>query len=335
MLRIPLQNIFAELKKRLLNIFSKYKKRLITAGVILAVLCLLSLIYIIRSPVLVVTDEIFENLYGIERMQRQRRSVSFSLFRRVISVVVADGAGPDIVSAAVSGAAVRPFCVVFPRRYASAAVFYHEDYPRIRSVVLGGLVHPYNLPMPNGVLCVYGTDLDTDLYRAGVFAGILANARRALAAQDEDTVPGRQAIVFWQNYSVSERQHLLFIMGVNENSPDSEVVFINSPGEMPEMEDLACAVLSSSGAEFFDRIPRIPIILFSWLDPVFTSEEVVIMFDDSPWSQIVAAVRLAARRVEEGKIPSKTLIFSGRITDKSVFRILRKSAGKSLNNVYL
>ena len=325
-----LQSLFSECKKITLNLVSNHKKQLIATAVIIAALGIQPLIYIIRSPVLIVSDELFDNLYGLERIKRQQRSASIALFRRVLPVVVADGASPDIVSIAVTSAAARPYCVVFPRRYAAAALFYHGEFPEIPNVVLGGLISHYDLPVPNGILCVYGTDRDTDLYRAGVLAGILANTQRTTAAQDEDETPVQQIVAFLQDRDITETQRRLFEAGVQDYSPDTEVGFFNSPEGIPEAEKVSCVVLAESIIESFERIPYVPLILFSWLDPALTSGDVVVMFDDSPWSQVVAAVQMAARRQEEGKIPSKALVFSGKIADNGVSRTLRSSARKPL-----
>jgi hypothetical protein len=120
--------------------------------------------------VLVVTEAPFAALYGADHLRRERVSASRALFRRVKPVRVADGASPDIVIFAITEASPRPMCVLFARTQAGTALLFHEQFPEIPVVVISGLTAVPELPAPDGLLCVYGTDRETDLYRAGLFA---------------------------------------------------------------------------------------------------------------------------------------------------------------------
>ena len=302
----------------------RHKILMAAAALIPAVAAVIFLIFLIRAPVLVVTDAPFAAIYGQSRLKREQASASRALFRRVKPVLIADGASPDILIIAINKSSRRPFCVLFPRRHAPAAERYHEQHPKIRSIVLGGYSPASDLPRPDGSLYVYGTDRDIDLYRAGLLADILAGLRRNTASQ----APVQRIFALWQDHSASAGQSGLFSRGVRERNAESAVIFVSSTAEMPESEALSCVVLAGAGAEFLEKGQHTPIIMFSWLDPAMAPQEIAVLFDDSPWGLAVPAVRMAGKKQKEGKIPSKILVISGNIADNGIFRMLRKAAKK-------
>ena len=308
-------------------------RRIILLAVsVLVILALPLLVFCIRSPVLIVTDAPFTALYGAERMKREGYTASLALFRRVKPVPIADSAGSDLVVVAVSQAAPRPYCVLFSRRHSEAAERYHEEYPEIPCVLLTGLANRSMLPSADGIFCVYGTDRETDLYRAGLFAGILADLKRSAAKQAGDTAAPQTAgrtFVLWQDRSANPAHRELFSAAAKERYPDAEVAFINNLGALPGAEKLSCVVVTENGSEYMANPPKVPVILFGWLDPAITSREVVVLFDDSPWGIAVPAVRMAVKNEADGAIPSKPLIVSKKINDRSITRMLAQSAQKT------
>jgi hypothetical protein len=86
-------------------------------------------------------------------------------------------------------------------------------------------------------------------------------------------------------------------------------------------------VLAGPGVEFMENNTDIPIIFFSWLNPAFSSKDTVIIFDDSPFAQAALAANIALAGKNEAEIPSKIMVFSARIADKGILRLLRKTAG--------
>jgi hypothetical protein len=297
--------------------------------VVLAVVCVLLavpvLLFFVRSPVLIVTDVAFIALHGASHLRKQQTSASRTLFRQVKPVLVADGVSPDMVSLAITEVYAQPFCVLFPRSQSAAAVHFHERSPEIPVVLLSGLLPVTNLPPPDGFFCQYGTDRETDLYRAGLFAGILGGLKQI----ENEEKPAEKRYVLRQDRLVETRERDLFSQGLKEQDPEAVIVFANSAGQVPEMKGIAAIVLTGAGGDFFEKNPQIPVILFSWLDPAFITRELVVQFDDSAWALVVPAVRMVAKGEAEGKIPSKPLIFSRRIADKNILRLLKKSAKKT------
>ena len=304
-----------------------------------AVLAAPLVVFYARSPVLVVTEAPFVALYGEARLKEERASASRALGRRVKPVLIADGVSPDMVIFAITEASRRPVCVLFPRSHAQAALRFHEQFPEIPAVVLSGLVTTPELPAPDGFLCIYGTDREVDLYRAGLFAGILGVAGQNLASQAEKQAENQpepavspakavQTYVLWQDRFVQAGGREVFSRGVKEIDPESSVIFINVASQLPDMRGIACVALTGAGAEYLEKNAPVPVILFGWLDPAILPREVAAQFDDSVWALAVPAARLAMQKQAEGKIPSKPLIFSRKIADNSVFRTLEKSAKK-------
>jgi len=306
---------------RALAFIQKHKKLAAAFAVILIALVVTVLVYYSRPPVLVVTDTLFIDLYGKERIRRQRIASSRALFRRVKPVITADGASPDILIAAVSEAAGNPYCVLFPAYLAPAAERFHLEFPEIRAVILSGLSVSSDLPRPDGVLCVYRTDLDIDLYRAGLFAGLLGLKRSAPEAQ--------RTCFLWQDHYIQAAERDFFYRGLRESDPGAVARFVSSASDMPSLEGISCVVLSDSGAEYLDNNAKIPMILFTWLDPSILPAETAAVFDDSTWALVVPATRMAVSSQAEGKIPSKPLVFSRGTADNGIDRILKQMAKKT------
>jgi hypothetical protein len=326
---------------------------LLTAlGLFVAGIAVPVLVFFSRPPVLVVTNVSFTELYGVERLRRQRRAGSFDLFRPVKPVMIADDAASDVLVIAVSSAAKKPFCVLFPYIQVEAAKRYHEEAPEILVVVFSGRTGTSGLPTADGVLCVYGTDRDTDLYRAGLMAGIInvavrdaaqkeadeaAKAEKAAkadeAAEGEEAEKGepekiKRDVALLQDRSVTGAERVRFSEGVKVEDTEAEVVFVRNAAEVPGPERISCVVISGGGNDYIEKNPKVPLVLFTWVDPAFVSKEVAVIFDDSPWVLAVPAVRMAAGGLSEGKIPSKPLFLPGGFADKSIFKGLKKSSKK-------
>ena len=299
----------------------KYLKLLAVPLVILIALAIGTLVFYRRPPVLIVTDAPFIELYGKNRLRRQGLEASFALLRRVKPVIVADGVSPDIVTEAIAGASPQPFCVLFPRYLSPAAESYHLQFPEIPAVILSGYSPPSDLPLPDGGLCVYRTDLETDLYRAGLFAG-------ALGLKKISEEEAKKTCFFWQDRYILGPERETFSKGVRETDPDVVVRFANSASDIPKPEDISCAVLTRSGAEYLDRNYKAPLVLFTWLDPYMLPTETAAVFDDSTWALAVPAALMAINSQAEGKIPSKPLFFSGKMSDNKLYRILKQLAKK-------
>jgi hypothetical protein len=306
--------------KRVLAFILKHKKLLAVSAIILIVITIGALVFYNRPPVLVLTDVSFIELYGKERLRRQGIAASFALFRRVKPVLTADSASPDIQVAAISGAARKPYCVLFPAYLAGAAERYHLEFPETPSAILIGYRASSDFPQPDGVLCVYRTDLETDLYRAGLFAGTIGLKKGPPEAQ--------RTCFLWLDRYIQTPEREAFSRGLRESDSDAVARFTNSASDLPGSEAISCLILTRSGAEYLDKNAKTPLILFAWLDPLLLPVQTVAAFDDSAWALVVPAARMAASGQAEGKIPSNPLLFSGEKADNGVDQILRQLAKK-------
>jgi hypothetical protein len=298
----------------------KHRKPLVVLAVILSALAIGALVFYKQPPVLVVTDAPYIELYGKERLVRQMVLSSLALFRRVRPVLTADGASADILVAAISQASRNPYCVLFPGYLAQAAERYHLEFPEIQVALLIGFSASSDLPQPDGVLCVYRTDLETDMYRAGLFAGAIGLKKSSAEAP--------KTCFFLQDRYIQAAEREIFTRGLKESDSDAVARFSSSVSDIPAPDGISCVVLTRSGADYLDKNAKIPLILFSWLDPYMLPAETAAVFDDSTWALVVPAARMAASSQAEGKIPSKPLVFSRETADNGIDRILRQLAKK-------
>jgi hypothetical protein len=100
--------------------------------------------------------------------------------------------------------------------------------------------------------------------------------------------------------------------------------------ESSQLKGFFCAVIVGSASDYFNINPKLPVLLFSWLDPALTPVEAFVLFDDSPWALAVSAVKIAAGKKEERTISSKIIFPRGRIADKDILRQLKTAAGRIL-----
>ena len=283
---------------------------IITASMVL-IIGILGFAFYIRSPVLVVSDLSFVGIYGESRLRRQVIRSSLSLFRRVLPVKVADGASDDIITFAINEASSRPFCVIFPLRFAHAARLFGLQRPEVRAIILEGRnVADIDHIVPTGTFFRFRTDTEADFYAAGRFAAILKGEQG-----------GKTAVFLNQHFQNNERQ--VFRQAFFDNGRTADVQFFSSLEEVIDFSDISCAVIAGAGADIFGRRLDFPVIFFSWMNPEMTPNSVVVIFNDSPWVQTVPAVRMAASGIKNGEIASKILILSSRIADNGVLRRLR------------
>jgi hypothetical protein len=276
---------------------------------------IVGVVFILRPPVLLVTDRGYDQLYGIFRGKIAQVEASLKLFRRVKTVRIAENAGPDIAVFAVKSASKKPFCVLFPCRYYREAGQYVQDSPGIPAAVLMGRVR--ELP-PNMTLPGIRTDTEGDYFRMGLAAAFFVRSREAGGEEP----PGK--VLFFRDDLVSPGDVAAFQGGLLAGEYIAAPVEVRVGSDYPVPADAACAVLTGAAESFLNQNLSLPVFLFSWMDPGLTHIAVKVIFDDSPWPQIVQAVAIAAGKRENEGIPSKVLVLGKRIKEKE---FLRKARG--------
>jgi len=305
----------------------KHKGKIITSAALILALGIAALFFYFRSPVLVVGDEPFAILYGGRRAKIQQLRASLALGRRVKQVMLADNVGTDLVVLAVEEAEARPWCVVFPYRYADGARRFYEQHPEIQTVLLysravqrGRRAAPAADSDDSGLFFEFFTDKELDFYRTGCFAAIIGGEETGIIPifVNKDNAAGMRA------------GKDAFLQGFGDDSPELEPKFYDSYSDFTLSGEFPLVVLAGSGTEFFDKNPQSPIILFSWLDPSFTGSNTQVIMDDSVWAQLVPALNMVKKGEKSGQIPSKPLIFSRRVADKDILRQLKKAAASDM-----
>ena len=261
-------------------------------------------VFMLRSPVLIVTDPSFDRLYGQVRLAREKTELSRELFRRVIPVSVAETAGADLMNIAVEGVSMSPWVVLFPSRYLAGASHYKDLHPDVPVFVVGG-------PRPRGEspLFFVRTNAEEDLYRAGLCAAFLA---------------GNDGVLFFGDGSVSDFKWDAFREGLRSGDHTGTSGFYNVSSDYSSYSGIGCVVLAGSAAKFLEKNLKIPIILFSWIDPAMTPQSVKIVFDDSPWALAVDAIKNFTLPEEEITVPSRPLILADRLEEKRDFRNIKR-----------
>ena len=276
---------------------------------ILLFFVVLGAVFLLRSPVLIVTDASFDQLYGSLRLREERARLSHRLFRRVIPVTVTETAGPDLVALAAAGASKSAKLVIFPYRYLEGAEYYTKNSPKTPVLVMEGTrFQARNSSVGDFGLVFARINTEEDLYRAGLCAALLADGEQVVFISDE-TLPGEYRDAFRE--------------GLRAQGHLKDPVYLNSQSDFSPNSEGGCAVLAGSAGKFLEQSSKIPIILFSWIDPGLTPRTVKIIFDDSPWALAAELIRKFPSREGEIFVSSKPFVFPDRIDDKRDFRKIR------------
>ena len=481
---------------------------IIIAALFLAAAGIFLMVIYNSRPVLIVTEQTFLNLYGEDRVKRENFLSAIFLLRTVKTVSVANDAGDDIVSLAVTEISTQPYCVIFPLRFAAAAKIYREENPDIPIVILEGR-YPINARPSSFAIgnndsdyYIYKTDIETDFYKAGIAAAVITaphgqkndkNAEQIVPAADTDleaslpaadirpaepaaeprsdegpdsvkNQPKKQIYIFWElprkkvtavfkqamgdftlerkpvfneqkaesgeqraesskgdesgeegkggweqgdepaaadgeptaesgeqaasgGEQAAESGEQAAVNGekaasggdkaasggdkaaesegqsagegeadaVNEEfAPESEegeaeddsgeetaliddvpddefsallpeIYVFSSFSDYKESSDLACVMLVDTGSDFFERRKMIPVIVFSWLNPVLMPDIVALIIDDSPWALAVRITRMVKNKVQNGVIASKFHFINKNIFNNETIRKIKKS----------
>jgi hypothetical protein len=296
----------------------KLRPKTIIIAASLALPCLvIFIVFLARSPVLVVTDFSFTILYGEKRIRSETAHSSLVLFRRVKMVIVADDAGDDIVQLAVTGASSKPHCVLFPLRFAQSARNYREKNPGIPVVLLEGRYAEEGNPSSFAIgsstddYFIYKTDITADFYRAGLAAAILDGEKNE-----------RIAVLFESGFQTQARE--AFSKALSDAGTTLQTSFFNTYSQFTGNQNISCVVLAGTVADYLEKYSGVPVIFFTWIDPGLIPPDVALVFNDSPLIQTVPAVRMVAAGMTKGQIPSKILLTGGNGIDKSAIRKLRK-----------
>ena len=263
----------------------------------LSILLVLGLVFYFRSPVLIITDASFGSLYGQRRLWFRNAKTSLELFRRVIPVMVYENTGSSQIALAASYASSSPRAVIFPYRYMDAAILYKEMFPESETIIMGGR---NTFPGEEHLNDLYYVQSHTelDLYRAALYAAELC--------QDKD-------VLLISSDQIPDVYREAFMLGLNNQGFTASVIYSEQGRELPSLSNIGCIVLLGSPAAFLIDDLRIPVILFSWINPVNTPRSVKLIFDDSPWALAREILNSDMVEGEEIMLPSSPLLLLNRM----------------------
>jgi len=305
-------------------------KKTVTAAIIVFAVIAALFIFYIRPPVLIVTEKSFIEIYGKERIQNEAFSSALAMFRPVKIVTVANDAGEDTVPFAVSSAAIKPFCVIFPLRFVKSAVLYRELAPNIPIVVLEGRYLEEENPSGSVLgeekseYFVFKTDISDDFYRIGLAVTTikLKNDQKYENSTLDEGKKGRVALFL--DYKINKMKDV-FLRGLYDNGELFETLFYNGYSQYMELPDLSCAVMAGTGTDFMEKKTDVPIISFTWIDPSLLPFNVAMIVNDSPLAQARQAVKMVKSGVKNGLIKSEFRVLDRTKFDRKLIAIIKKN----------
>jgi len=275
------------------------RTKLLLSG-FLAVLASAVLLFLLRAPVVLVSDEQFETLHGKRRDGIARLATSVALWRKVELAIVAPSAPPE--AAAEAAAAYGPACAVFPFRYAAGADSFAARFPEIPAIVTNAVPRADGADGAAGAAGagrVLSASVDgyADWRRAGRAAGILCAA---------ETVPA--FLTEKDGSPPSPELQASFAEGLASVGYSGVPIILRSGTAVPVGAKIGCLVLAAaSPAARLAEFPGIPLIIFTWLDSALLPGNAAVVFDDSPWALLLPAAR-AALRSESSTASSKATV---------------------------
>ncbi|MDR1363148.1 MAG: hypothetical protein LBJ35_03750 [Spirochaetaceae bacterium] len=252
-------------------------------------------VFMLRPPVVVITDDVFSAVYGTRREHFKRIEMSAQLFRRVKLVRVSEKAELDAIIFAVRDAARRPVSAVFPYRYYEAARLYAAQNPKTPVVVMAGQnkTPANNSPAVegDGALVFIKEDEAADFYHAGLCAALLSTQKDSEGAANNQADTNK-TILMIVNGDASLRAGDIFERGLRDRGSGASCVFKEMNDNYP-INDLSCVAIWGQASAFLysSTENEIPVIVFSWIDPDFASPNVKIIVDDSPLQLLPAVIK--------------------------------------------
>ncbi|MDR1256530.1 MAG: hypothetical protein LBJ86_02145 [Spirochaetaceae bacterium] len=245
-------------------------------------------VFMLRAPIVVVTDDVFSAVYGPRREHLKRIEMSVRLFRRVKLARIAEEAETEVVVFAVQDAARRPLAAVFPYRYYDAALRYAQANTASTTAVISGT----NDVSASGAPALFvKQDEAADFYRAGLCAALFS-ARLAEMFKLTKIGDGNKKtlVINGRNSSVLGRES--FERGLRDGGSNAACDFRTATTGY-STDNLSCAAFWGPANDFLYGHPEntIPTIIFSWIDPAFSSPNVKVIIDDSPLQLLPAIVR--------------------------------------------
>jgi hypothetical protein len=252
-------------------------------------------VFMARSPVIVVTDDTFSAIYGARREHFKRIEMSVHIFRRIKLVRISEDAELDAVVFAVQDAARKPLAALFPYRYYDAALRYAGENPMPATVVLAGLNSAAVGPAGQDRAAVLFVKQDeaSDFYRAGLCAASISTGSISTGLSAFEKTPDNdKSILIIVNEKNSDEAVKFFEQGLRQGGSGASCVVRGINDNYP-LANLSCVLFwgQSSGFLYHSTENSLPNIIFSWLEPDFSSPNVKVIIDDSPLELLPSIIK--------------------------------------------
>jgi len=302
---------------------------IIAASIALAVIIVLSIFYI-RSPVLIVTEQSFVDLYGKKRLRNEALVSSFFMFRAVKTVAVANDASDDIIPYAVAEIFSKPYCVLFPLRFIRSAQNYKEKNLSIPVVVLEGRYPEKENPAEKTLgankseYYIYKTDINNDFYNLGL---VISSLKFKKEPENDESVPEmekKDKIIVFVDHNLTKMKDI-FIKGLYDRGILTETHFFSSFSQDMDTSHISCVILAGLGFEYLEKKTGVPVISFTWIDPLLLPSDIVMVINDSPWAQARQAVKMVGAGKKNGLIKSKFMVLNKDKFNRDVIALIKKT----------
>lgn len=289
----------------------------------------LSFVFFIRRPVVLVIDTYFSEVYGANFERIRRLEASFKILRSIKLVRIIEESNTLSISESIMKASANPYAVFFQHSYADAAEYYSKNIVKEQGLdIKTFLFLERNNASPDEKPYYYvRNDTDIDFHRAGSFAAALVVPQFNNEEEQQD-----KTILFITNFNINPEEKRSFVDGVQEGLFKGKTDFI-SGYENRSWDKIAAVVIYGTAQAFLQSQTDIPVVLFSWYNNIYYMPSCVkILIDDSPYFSIPESLRLERNVVPGARgfsIPSNFTVLEDRIENKSLVAHLRR-----LNSVF-
>ncbi|GMO47541.1 MAG: hypothetical protein Ta2B_29640 [Termitinemataceae bacterium] len=276
---------------------------------------LLAFMFLIRAPVVIVSDEMFTTIYGIKREHYTEMEMSARIFRRIKILRMALDAKPEAVAFAVEDASRHPAFVVFPARYESAIERYVQDNPKTKCFLIADSQR--TTANIQGVQII-NTNTDIDYYRAGLFTALAVKLPTLDLETDTYEHDPNNTVLYMPLAGEDNPLNTAFYKGLRKKTTD--VAVLNYVQDSTDLNRIfkVCVFLNGSmgilrrNNNFNDKI-----ITRSWVDPLFTPPNTIVVFDDSPIVLLPEIAKLRLRKTVDTpiRVPSEIAVLPLRLPD--------------------
>ncbi|MDR3301782.1 MAG: hypothetical protein LBT01_04530 [Spirochaetaceae bacterium] len=284
-------------------------------------------LFFLRPPVILVTDIYTHALYGAEREQILIFEASFKIGRQVKVFRIMEETDSYTIAETIKKTKPAPEFVFFPFHYSDAAKIYADQIKQEGNPLTKTLVFFYEETQAKNTDSYISITPDTklDSYRKGRCAAILS---KEIRLSHEENLNINKQINFIYDTQPNNDAQQAFEKGLAASGYFGKVNFVNTR-DMVAQDYLDCVVIEGPASLFFQSATGIPVILLSWFnDPIYFPDNVKIQIDDSPYALIPKIVSLPKNGFAAGsvlKVPATFKIIRNKIINKKLIGELSKA----------